>query len=276
MDKPVTDSRNSSRIAQFLMALAAAAWIGGVSAQMVYLGTVFTGLWSTAAEPGWGLAATHEEPVIFLTFYIYRSDTNPYWVTATLTRGADVGDAAVYTGDLYETHGPGFGGPFNPASVSYRKVGFVTFVSSEGLIVALSYTIDGVLVVKTLTRLTLRTLDFSGSYAGSILSTTENCSSPLMNGRTTIDYGAMTITQAPNSLRIVLQGANSTCTVLGTYLQTGSWGNADGTHSCSDGTSGPITVGAMQRTLAGFTAAFGGRNQQCELNGTMSGIVVPY
>lgn len=276
MDKLATDSRNSSRIAQFLMALAAAAWIGGVSAQMVYLGTVFTGLWSTAAEPGWGVPATHEEPVIFLTFFIYRSDTNPYWVSTTLTRGPDVAGAAVYSGDLYETHGPGFGGPFNPASVSYRKVGQAVFASDNLITAALSYTIDGVLVAKSLSRLTLRNLDFSGPYAGSILYVTENCISPSLNGRTVVDSGPMTITQAPGSLMIVARGANSTCTVSGNYLQIGSWGNAGGNHSCSDGTSGPFTVFAMQRTVAGFTAGFSGRNQQCEINGTMSGIVVPY
>ncbi len=276
MDTLATGRRIGLRVTKYLMALAAAAWISGTGAQMVYLGTALTGLWSTVGEPGWGLTATHEEPAIFLTFFIYRGDTTPYWVTATLTRGPDVGGAAVYLGDLYETRGPGIGVPFNPTAVTYRKVGEVTFVSSDLLTVTLTYVVDGVLVIKTLTRFTLHNLDFSGAYAGARLSTTQNCSSPSLNGRTAVEYGAMTVTHTPGTLRLVLQGASNTCTFLGRYLQLGSWGNADGNHSCSDGTSGPLTLIAMQRTVAGFTAAFAGNNQQCEFRGTISGIVSPY
>lgn len=263
-------------LARRVAATIAALWIGSAGAQAVYLGTWFTDIWYNAAEPGWGVTATHTDPVIFLTFFIYRGDTNPYWLTATVTRGPDVAESAVYSGDLYETHGPGFGGVFNPGATSYRIVGQATFVSGDGLTAVLTYTVDGVRVTKTLTRQTLRNLDFAGSYSGSILYTTENCANPSFNGRTVVDYGPMTITQSGASLNIVARGSLATCTISGTFLQTGQWGNADGSHTCSDGSSGPFTVFAMQRTAAGFTAGFGGRNQQCEILGTMSGIVPPY
>jgi hypothetical protein len=277
MNIPATRSRTASRFAQFIMALAVAGMTCSAGAQGEYLGTLFSGLWSAIGESGEGVTATHEEPVIFLTFFVYRGDRTPYWLTATVTRAPDSGDSIVYTGDLYETSGPGISpGPFDSASVTYRKVGAVSWVSSDGITVTLTFSIDGVAITKTLRRFTLHNLDFSGSYAGAIAYQTQSCNSPSLNGRTVVDYGLTIITQPPGSLTLVLHGANATCTFSGAYLQLGSLGNADGTLSCTDGSSGHFTLALMQRTFVGFTAAFGGSNQQCgDIIGTLSGIITP-
>ena len=89
MKTPAFGPRLAHRVVRFLFGLALAGLTHSVAAQ-VYLGTVFTGLYSTPGESGSGVTATHEEPVIFLTFYVYRSDRSPYWLTATVTRAADV------------------------------------------------------------------------------------------------------------------------------------------------------------------------------------------
>jgi len=60
-------------LVRILIGLALAGLTGGVGAQ-TYLGALFTGLYSVPGESGSGLTATHEEPVIFLTFYLYRGD----------------------------------------------------------------------------------------------------------------------------------------------------------------------------------------------------------
>jgi len=49
-------------------------------------GTILSDLWGNAAEPGWGVTVQHQSEVVFLTFFIYRADGTPYWVTGTLTR----------------------------------------------------------------------------------------------------------------------------------------------------------------------------------------------
>jgi len=42
------------------------------------LGTAFSDLWWNPAESGWGVTVDHQQDVMFLTFFIYRSDGSPY------------------------------------------------------------------------------------------------------------------------------------------------------------------------------------------------------
>ena len=80
------------------------------------------------------MTVDHQQDVMFLTFFVYRADGSPYWVTATLQKVGFSGLATspqVFTGDLYETHGPSFGVPFNPAAVTNRKVGTATFTATS-------------------------------------------------------------------------------------------------------------------------------------------------
>ena len=52
------------------------------------LGTVFSDLWWNPSESGWGVTIAHQQDVMFLTFFVYKDDRSPYWVTATLSRTA--------------------------------------------------------------------------------------------------------------------------------------------------------------------------------------------
>ncbi|HET7033638.1 MAG TPA: hypothetical protein VFJ48_10975 [Casimicrobiaceae bacterium] len=275
MKTPVFRSWILRDFPRILIALSFACFTAAAGAQGNYLGTFFSDLWATKGEAGSGVTATHQEPTIFLTLFIYRSGRAPYWLTATVARTTGTADTYVYTGDLYETSGPPFGGPFDPTTVTYRKVGTAQWSSSDGINVTLTYSIDGVAITKTLNRFSLSNLDFSGSYTGAITYQTGNCSSPALNGRTVVDYGLTTVTQSTNSVAIVLHGTNATCTFSGNYLQLGSWGNAGGTLTCTDGSTGQLLIAAMQRTVAGFTAVFDVMSPQCELFGTISGITIP-
>src|SRR5215471_20263254 len=154
MKMPAPGLRVAERVFRFLFGLALAGLTHSVAAQ-TYLGNTFTGLYSTPGESGSGVTATHEEPVIFLTFYVYRSDRSAYWLTATVVRAPDANGSVNYTGDLYETSGPPLGGPFDPATVTYRKVGTVSWAAKDAYTVTLTYTVDGVAISKTLTRFTL-------------------------------------------------------------------------------------------------------------------------
>ncbi len=99
----------------FIAALAGLLFAGSAMAQN--LGTTFTDLWYTPGEDGWGVTIDHQQNVMFLTFYIYRADRSPYWVTAVLTKvgtGGLANPPQVFTGNVFEDHGPWFGDPFNP------------------------------------------------------------------------------------------------------------------------------------------------------------------
>ena len=74
---------------------------GGCLAQS--LGTAFSDLWWNPAESGWGVTIDHQQDVMFLTFFIYRNDGSPYWVTSLLTHPVDPNRPFFFSGDAYET-----------------------------------------------------------------------------------------------------------------------------------------------------------------------------
>ena len=71
----------------------------------------------------------HQNNLTYLTFDIYRADGSPYWVSALLNYTP--GSSYTFSGDLYENHGPWFGGPFTPPSTT-GKAGTATFTTSDG------------------------------------------------------------------------------------------------------------------------------------------------
>jgi len=270
MKNPAARSRIARGLVRTIVVLVVAGFTTAAGAQGRYLGTLFTGLYSAQGEAGSGVTMTHEEPVIFLTFYLYRGDRSPYWLTATVTRAPDLHGDYNYTGDLYETSGPPYGGPFDPTMVTYRKVGTVSLVSVDGYTVDLNYTIDGVSISKVYTRFTLNDLNFAGPYWGTIVYTTGSCSSP----QSFAISGSTTVAQSSNALTIVLRGPGSTCTLSGDYRQSGSLGGSSGTLSCSDGTSGPMALVGLQMTQTGFTGSFELNVGQCNLPSAITGIRV--
>ena len=97
----------------------------------------------------------------------YPSDERANWYTATLA----FVDPATFTwsGSLYETTGPWFGTvPFNTAQVTVTPVGKITFSAPLINQATLTYDVNGVQVVKTIQRQTLVTLNFNGTYAGTL------------------------------------------------------------------------------------------------------------
>lgn len=142
------------------------------------LGTTFSDLWWNPAESGWGVTVDHQQDVMFLTFFIYRTDGSPYWVTALLRSTGSDAAPFTYTGDVYENSGPYFGSSFNPAQVSARKVGSATFSASAISAATLVYTVNGVTVSKSLQRETLQNLDFSGAFNGVLNYELSGCPTP--------------------------------------------------------------------------------------------------
>jgi len=239
------------------------------------LGTAFSDLWWNPAESGWGVTVDHQQDVMFLTFFIYRSDGSPYWVTSLLTHPVDPSRPFFFSGDVYETHGPSFGQPFNPSLVTNRKVGTATFNATQGNAATLTYAIDGVTVTKSIQRQTLRFLDFSGAFNGIVNYQLSSCANPSLNGQQLVLPGQLTILHSGAEYKMVLQTALGTCGFVGTYGQTGSIGAASGTLSCNDGTAGTFSMSAMQWTIYGMSAQIvAHQTGDCTLSGIIGGIGV--
>ena len=194
-------------------------------------------------------------------------------LNATLDYSVD-GSRYTFTGDLYDAHGPWFGGPYGATPYVSRKVGTATFAATEPLHATLSYTVEGTPVNKPLERQTLRFMNFSGSYFGAISFVTSNCANPLDNGDVTADAGDMTITHSGSGMSIAYTGREAACTFAGTYGQSGELGTTPTTLSCGTPTgpiAGTLNLANMQWTLAGMTATVSGRLQNCDINGAIVG-----
>lgn len=261
--------------ARYLVAITAGL-IMGTSAIAQNLGTTFSDLWWNPAESGWGVTVDHQQDVMFLTFFVYRADGSPYWVTATLQKVGFSGLATspqVFTGDLNETHGPSFGVPFNSAPVTYRKVGTATFTAPNFIAATLQYSIDGVNVTKNIERQTLRFVNYTGQYLGGTVYTFSNCQNPANNNQTLADGGLLTIIQSGTSFQLTAQGQTLSCVFNGTYSQKGKLGYVNGgNYSCADGTIGTFAMQGLEWTILGMSGAVTGQNQVCQFSGYFGGI----
>jgi len=101
-------------------------------------------LWWNPNESGWGMQIVQQADSLFATLFVYDASGQPTFFIASMNPVANL----TWTGDLYRSIGPWFGGPFNPAAVGDRKVGSITlntpFVNSG----TLQYSVDGVPVNK--------------------------------------------------------------------------------------------------------------------------------
>jgi hypothetical protein len=101
------------------------------------------------SESGWGLNLTHQGEVIVATWFTYDNDGKPWW----LLMPADAITTNVYSGTLYETHGPPYSAtPFNPDVVTSRAVGTGTLTFIDENNGTFSYTVNGVQQTKPITR----------------------------------------------------------------------------------------------------------------------------
>ena len=83
---------------------------------------------AAGSESGWGINLAHQGDVIFVTWFTYDLTGKAWWLSMTANKTAD----GVYSGTLYQTHGPAFSAvPFNPAAVTATQVGTGTLTFTD-------------------------------------------------------------------------------------------------------------------------------------------------
>ena len=107
------------------------------------------GLWWRSTESGWGVNLAHQGDKVFATWFTYDANGNGLWLV--MSNGEHKGNN-IYSGTLHRTTGPPFGGPFDPARVTYSQVGSATFSFSDANTGTLTATVNGVNVSKPITR----------------------------------------------------------------------------------------------------------------------------
>jgi hypothetical protein len=225
-----------------------------------------TDMWWVPSESGWGLNIILQNSVAFATFFVYDVNHNPVWYTAQLTYQGN----NVWSGGLYATTGPWFGGPF-PPTTTIRQAGTASFTLPILNIGTLTYSVDGVTVTKTVERQTWANENYSGTYAGGYSIRMTGCAPSSSNGIQEI-AGLLAVSQTGASISISATTSGTSCSFIGTYSQTGKLGVVQGNYSCTDGTHGPFNAFEMTPTINGFTARIAGQSQFCNWSGYLGGI----
>jgi hypothetical protein len=242
------------------------------------LTTDFTDLWFIPAESGWGANVVQQSDILFVTLYVYGPNSQPIWYSASsvvLTGGS--GTTFNFSGSLYQTSGPYFGGAFNSGNVTIRPVGTLTFSSTGVNTANISYSVDGVNVFKSVERNTWKSENISGIYLGSSLGNWTGCAQQARNGYVE-SSAVLTFTHdtSNSTVQIREEGTttNYTCTYTGNYGQSGRIGSISGTGLCSDGVNATFTatevVASVQALSMKFnTTQIGGG---CTFAGRMGGM----
>lgn len=224
-------------------------------------------LWWNASESGWGIQFVQRGSAIFATMFVYGSSGNPTWYTATMEWLGNYN----WSGDLYLTNGPWFGTvPFNPAGVTARKVGTMTW---SGVYIdsgALFYSVDGVAVNKALVRQLTRYDDYNGAFLGAIHQQVVGCLNQALNG-TVEQTGPITIVQNNPNISVIAGG----CVISGSFSQAGQFGSINGTYTCSSGDTGTARTFEMIVGLNYVSARFdtvSSNTAGCQSSGYLAGV----
>ena len=234
-------------------------------------GTDHTDTWWNPSESGWGMQMVQTGNFIFTTLYVYATDGKPTWFGGGLTST----DGTTYSGKLYVTSGPWFGGPFNASAVTVREAGTMTFQSTGADTGTFSYTIDGVAVTKAIQRQPLTLDDYTGAYAAILTQSTTGCTNAASNGTQTLAIAAQ-VTQTDGTMYVFLANpSGDTCTAGGSYIQAGRNGRFDGAYTCEQGDQGTLTLSEMNNRTRQFGARIDMRsfNTACHSVGWLIGVV---
>jgi hypothetical protein len=197
-----------------------------------------------ASENGWGFQLVQRGSVIFATVFVYGPTGAPTWYVATM---GPADGQSTWSGDLYTTTGPWFGAmPYNPALFTFRKVGTMTWVAQSSTAGTLTYDVDGLTIVKNVTRQTLVLDDYSGTYLGAFHASVTACTNPGGNGSGEIPIATFTVSQNGSSISITfaVPGFGS-MTISGTLTQSGQFGAVTGTYSDTTGDAGTASISTL-------------------------------
>jgi hypothetical protein len=230
-------------------------------------------LYYIATESGWGIQLVQRGSVIFATLFVYGSNGQPTWYTATMDYQSDL----TWSGDLYATTGPYFETvPFDPSMVTRQLVGTMTWQAPFVEGGTLTYVVNGVTIVKNVTRQSLVLDDFSGHFAGGTHSDIGSCTNPNFNG-TVENFGTLDVSQNGTAILLQTTTAALNCSYSGMLNEFGQMGEVNGTYACSDGSGGTIFLFEMQVNETGITGRFSATAASpagCQSTGWFGGVIV--
>jgi hypothetical protein len=225
--------------------LLASACLLASSAYATSFSTDQSDLYYIASESGWGIQLVQRGPDIFATLFVYGPTGAPTWYTATLLPTAT---SFTWSGDLIATTGTYFGTTWDQASLTLSTVGTMTWTAPVVDSGTLTYVVNGVTVVKNVTRQALVLDDYSGHFAGGSHRDFTSCANPALDVTSEV---ATTSDIAQNGAAITIQTTEPgrVCTYTGTLSEAGQMGSAQLSFTCTDGAAGSGSLDQMQVSL---------------------------
>ena len=228
--------------------------------------TNFSDLWWTPSESGWGANVTQQADLMFVTFFVYGFNGQPTWYSALLiAQGQQPDGSTLFTGNLYQSTGPYFGGSFSVQPVVTTHVGSASFRGFSTNDATLTWVIGNVSVVKDVERLTLRADNYGGQYIGGTSDITSNCTLPSRNNLLTEESGVFTVTHVGSVMEI----RSPTCTYTGTHTQQGQISRLDGNYTCTNGATGESTFFDLRVEPGGLSGRYFGSDTSCSFTGNI-------
>ncbi len=206
----------------------------------------------------------------FATLFVYDAAQRPTFFTATLAL-VD----GVWRGTLYETTGPWFGASgFDPAKVTVRAAGSLSFSPLNSESATLAYSVDGTSVTRSVTRQTLRVENLSGVYPIATQRSTTHCPDGASNGET-LALETAAVVHSGSAIAIDWTSGGRTCKLTGTYIQTGRIGAAQTSYACNDGEAGDMALFELAKRDGFLTGRFQGHaiSNGCDYRGRIAGFV---
>lgn len=253
----------------FTLAAALLIALCGASAHATTDATDQTDFWWSVGESGWAINVAHQYDTVFITFYVYGQDGRAIWYSGSAPLSASGSQGLFYVGNLYESTGPWFGLPgFNASLVPPpRQVGTFTFNPRTLAEAALSYSVDGVTVNKTVQRFTFRVNRLDGNYLAALAGAASGCTS---NGAQLQSLLMQVTHDTDNRVRVVLGSQGDSCVIDGTYQQFGRLGHLTGTIQCNNGPIGDYSLSEIDASLSGITAQFSQVSGTCRVDGNIA------
>ena len=197
----------------------------------------YADIWWNPNESGWGVTFSQQQATIFATFFIYGTDGKPYWVTAQLA-GAN-STATEFNGPVYTVTGSPYPQQFDASKTSVTQVGTARVVFSSGVKAALTYSINGTQISKSIERQTLSAIPLAGNYSGRTLYRDSLVSDISGVESITSDPTGYNVTVAGNSITVRRDSfPSNVCMFFGTFSQFGTRFSVSGTYQCSNFTAG--------------------------------------
>ena len=233
--------------------------------------TDFTDLWFNPNEEGWGANVVHQRDTLFITLFVYGQNRQPTWyVGSKVDLVSTANGVLTYSGTLYKTTGPYFGGPFNENEVTVQSAGAISFVATAINAATINYSADGANVTKTVSRQTFATESVAGNYAGATLAAYQNCGS---RGNNPEVFAIYDVAQNNNIVTVTETAATGyRCTYSGAYVPAGRLGTITGNATCSDGLNTAFAMSEVQISAHALSMRIAAESGNCRMLGRMGGI----